>query len=234
MTEYTALIVEPRKHKALYFVLNNFLTNLSEDWSIIIFHGNKNTEYVTTIVDKLRLIHNKKITLKNLHIDNYNSYTYSYLFMTEGFYNFIPTETFLVFQTDCMILSENKDNINLFLKYDYVGAPWTMGPNSKISGKVGNGGLSLRKKSKMIEIIKSKGYKRHNEDIYFSTNINPAISYNVPTFEEAKKFAVETTFYDSPFGIHNCWKWLNKENVSALFNKYSEISELQKLQYNDV
>ena len=52
--------------------------------------------------------------------------------------------------------------------------------------------------------------------------------------EEAKKFAVETTFYDSPFGIHNCWKWLNKENVSALFNKYSEISELQKLQYNDV
>ena len=30
--KYTAIIVEPRKHIALEFVLNNFLENLNNDW----------------------------------------------------------------------------------------------------------------------------------------------------------------------------------------------------------
>ena len=223
MTEYTALIVEPRKHKALHFVLNNFLSNLSDDWSIIIFHGNTNTEYVTNIVENLKEKHTKKITLINLHIDNYNSYTYSFLFMSESFYQYIPTETFLVFQTDSMIIKENKHLINLFLEYDYVGAPW-------ISKQVGNGGLSLRKKSKMLEIIRSKGHIHTHEDVYFSLNIHPNISFNVPTFSEAKQFSVETVFYDSPFGIHRCWGYLNPEDMMALTNKYSDILELINLQ----
>ena len=37
--KYTAVIVEPREHKALSFVLNNFLENLSDEWNIIIMHG---------------------------------------------------------------------------------------------------------------------------------------------------------------------------------------------------
>ena len=40
---YTAIIIEPREHKALEFVLSNFLQNLSTKWNFIIFHGNKNT-----------------------------------------------------------------------------------------------------------------------------------------------------------------------------------------------
>jgi hypothetical protein len=53
MSKYTAIIIEPREHKALSFVLNNFLSNLSNDWSFIIFHGNKNSEYVKNIVNNL-------------------------------------------------------------------------------------------------------------------------------------------------------------------------------------
>lgn len=32
--KYTAIIVEPCKHKALEFFLNNFLENLSSEWNI--------------------------------------------------------------------------------------------------------------------------------------------------------------------------------------------------------
>ena len=49
---YTAIIVEPRKHKALELVLLNVLTNLDDNWDIIIFHGNLNKEYIQNIVDK--------------------------------------------------------------------------------------------------------------------------------------------------------------------------------------
>ena len=49
---YTAIIVEPRKHKALSFVLQNFLKNLpEEEWSFIIFHGNKNLDYINYILE---------------------------------------------------------------------------------------------------------------------------------------------------------------------------------------
>ena len=53
---YTAIIIEPRQHKALPFVLENFLNNLSEDWSFIIFHGKTNLEFIINIFnDKLSI-----------------------------------------------------------------------------------------------------------------------------------------------------------------------------------
>lgn len=46
--------------------------------------------------------------------------------------------------------------------------------NHAINGKkecVGNGGLSLRKKSKMIEIMEKQGINDYPEDIYFHVTI---------------------------------------------------------------
>jgi DNA repair ATPase RecN len=44
--KYTAIIVEPRKHKALEFVLNNFKENLNDDWIFVILCSNFNKDYV--------------------------------------------------------------------------------------------------------------------------------------------------------------------------------------------
>ena len=225
MFKYTALIIEPRQHAALHFVINNFLCNLSDEWGILIFHGNKNTEYIRNIVGNLNeQYRNRIINLINLNVDNLNHQTYSDLFLTQNFYNSIPTNTFLVFQTDSIILKENKDNINLFLDYDYVGAPW------QETHLVGNGGLSLRKKNKMLEILESKGYQKIYEDLYFSCNIDSKISYNVPDWVTAKMFSVEGIFYDKPFGVHRCWVSLSKNETACLTNKYPEIKELIELQ----
>ena len=49
---YTAVIIEPRKHRALRYVLNNFCMNLNEDWQFIIFHGNLNKDFVEEIIDE--------------------------------------------------------------------------------------------------------------------------------------------------------------------------------------
>jgi hypothetical protein len=222
--KYTAIIVEPRKHNALEFVLNNFLENLSDEWGILIFHGSMNVDYMNTIVDGLDPKYKPRmLTMINLHIDNLNSLSYSKLFVNPALYNFIPTETFLVFQTDSMILPENKHLINDFLEYDYVGSPWS-------NGIVGNGGLSLRKKSKMLEIISHKKYENMNEDMYFSHNIPSYINYHVPSFEQAKTFAIETVFHDSPFGVHNFWRYLSTEKIQTLLNKYPYIQTL--IEYN--
>jgi hypothetical protein len=219
MSTYTAVIVEPRKHPALSFVLHNFAVNLSNDWKILIFHGKDNKEFVYDIIGKMedpsRFLKPIQLDVTNLSLEQYNT-----MLMSSAFYKCIPTETLLLFQTDSMILEPTK--LEEFLSYDYVGAPWK-------SGHVGNGGLSLRKKTKMITVITTVNQFQSNEDVYFSTQ--KIVALNKPAFEDAQRFSVETVFYPSPFGIHAPWKNLSFEEMDKLTVAYPAIHELIRLQY---
>ena len=122
---------------------------------------------------------------------------------SENFYQYIQTETFLIFQTDTLIIEKYKETINEFLEYDYVGAPWseTYLPEFGIHeyNAIGNGGLSLRKKSKMLEILeKNKDtelFKKMNEDTCFSFQKN--VEMKKPDFEKAK--LLSKSFNNFPF-----------------------------------
>ena len=48
---YSAIIIEPREHPALSFVLDNFIHNLSDEWNFIIFHGNLNLSFINNIIE---------------------------------------------------------------------------------------------------------------------------------------------------------------------------------------
>lgn len=214
---YTAIIVEPRRHAALEFVLKNFFENLSDEWNIIVFHGIENVEYVANIANKIEKS-KKRITLHNLGIRNLTIPEYNRLFASRSFYNNIPTETFLVFQTDTMIFSKNKEALHHFFKYDYVGAPW---PSAIHGTRVGNGGLSLRKKSMMLHIIDSRPYRGEPEDVYFCSN-----PLYMPTVEEAMRFSVEQIFYPASFGCHKPW---GREWGTSLIMIYPELAQLYRL-----
>jgi hypothetical protein len=217
---YTAVIVEPRKHPALSFVLQNVATHLSSDWKILVFHGKDNNEYVRTIIgkmkDPLRFLPPIQLDIDNLSMEQYNA-----VLMSQAFYRCIPTETLLIFQTDTMILEPTQ--LQEFLSYDYVGAPWK-------TGHVGNGGFSLRKKSKMITVITTVNPFHVNEDVYFS--MQKIVPLKKPAFEDAQRFSVETVFHPSPFGIHAPWKNLSFEEMDQLVVRYPAIQELIRLQYN--
>lgn len=216
--KYTAVIIEPRKHKALGFVLLNFLKNLSDEWNIILFHGTQNEEYVDNLfMSELKDFNNRLNKIK-LNIENLSSNQYSLLLKSSSLYKCIESEICLIFQTDTLILNGNL--IDKFLVYDYVGAPWT-------NGVVGNGGLSLRRKSKMIEIcdkVPQNFINHSNEDLYFSyQNI---VALNKPSFQDAQLFSVETVFHEKSFGIHAPWKHLNKYELDFLIKRYPEIQTL--------
>ena len=236
--KYTAFIIEPRKHKALEFVLKNFLENLSDEWSIIIFHGNLNKEYVKNIVDTKLSKYKNRITLKSINKNNIGTSEYSKLLTSKKFYEQIPTETFLIFQTDTMIIPKNKDNILKFLDYDYVGAPLFL-------RNVGNGGLSLRKKSKMLEILDKVPYVRipfiksshfiDYEDLYFSLSLHynilaslvSDISINKPPVKEAEMFGSEFYINPNSFGVHSPWKHNNMEKLKSMYPNIDKLASLQ-------
>lgn len=222
---YTAIIVEPRKHAALSYVLNNILTNLSDDWNIVVCHGTRNLEYIQHII-KYELKGSPRISLVNLGLDNMNIAQYNELLTSAAFHEYIPTETFLVFQTDTIILPQNAHLISEFLEYDYVGAPWT-------DGQVGNGGFSLRRKSKMLELIQKVPFVTGEaEDGYFSqysgrTNNDFSIKVHKPPPEKAKQFSVETVFCNQPFGCHKPWAY-NPQFVDL----HPQVQKLQSLQFS--
>ena len=220
--KYTAIIIEPREHPALEFVLENFLSNLDNKWNFIIFHGNNNKKYVYEIINNKLFKYKNKITMINLNVDNLSLQDYNNLLVSRDFYKNIPTDVFLIFQTDTIICSDYKDLINDYIKYDYVGAPW------KTNQKIGNGGLSLRRKSKMLEIIDNCKYDDKPEDVYFTLSC-PNINRNVPLFEDAKRFSIETVYNDISFGVHKPWIHLKKNLINEKNNYCYGLNELIKL-----
>ena len=222
--KYTAIIIEPRKHAAIEFVLKNALKCLSDEWSIVFFHGNHNGDYVRDIVKDL-----DRIQLVHLPVDNLTLMEYSELLASRSVVYDYATEVFLIFQTDSMIFEENKELINDFLEYDYVGAPW-LRCNFFITiacNFIGNGGFSLRRKSKMLEIIDNIKWYQLNEDLYFSTNYD-GILVKKPEYEKAMTFSVEAIYSDVTFACHKPWA----ENHYPQFkSRYPEVDILRSLQY---
>jgi hypothetical protein len=222
---HTAIIVEPRKHRALSFVLNNVLINLSDDWNVIVCHGTVNKEFVDDILNTDLKNYKSRVSLIDLGVENLTRAEYNELIASKKFYDFVPTEMLLVFQTDSMIFAKNKHFIDEFMEFDYVGAPWC-GDIKPPNATVGNGGFSLRRKSKMLEIIEKVPYPGDNEDLYFSNAANHAlIDFKKPSFDHAKRFSIEHVFSEASFGCHQPWN-----HYGFLSQMYPEIQILRFLQ----
>ena len=206
---YSAVIIEPRKHKALYFVLHNILDCLSDEWNILFFHGNQNIEYSNPIINELNGLYHGRIKMIHLDVDNLDSISYSELLATKSnIYDYINTEYFLVFQTDSMIFKKNIYLLNHFISsdYDYIGSPW-LKTNYEITKRcdyIGNGGFSLRKTSKMLEIINKIPWNKNYEDLYFATNYNN-IQVKKPSYDIALQFCFDEEFHPTAMACHKPW-----------------------------
>ncbi|KAJ9144033.1 hypothetical protein NKR19_g6572 [Coniochaeta hoffmannii] len=62
-----------------------------------------------------------------------------------------PAEWLLVFQTDSILCANSRQTLNDYLEFDWVGAPWN--PQGRFGG---NGGLSLRRVSAIIDVLRNQ------------------------------------------------------------------------------
>lgn len=105
----------------------------------------------------------------------------------------------LLFQTDTLLF-KGDDEIDKFLIYDYVGAPWLW----ENTPPVGNGGLSLRNLDKMIYITENYKNSRENpvpEDIFISFKCCEN-NFNIPDRNTASLFSSEGIYNSESCGIH--------------------------------
>ena len=107
------------------------------------------------------------------------------------------------------------------------GAPFVEMEWNKNTDKIGNGGLSLRRKSKMLEVLeKCEIQKDVPEDVYFGALFCDKVKLHKPSYEKSKEFSVEQVYFDSPFGIHKSWIF---DDLSKLNKKYNDISIIASL-----
>ncbi|MCL1908625.1 MAG: hypothetical protein FWG12_04570 [Holophagaceae bacterium] len=182
----------------------------------------------------------------------YSVSNYSQLLLSESFYKkFESYEFILITQTDAIIL---RDELDFWCsqKYDYIGAPWPnalsivvntdqyKGQNKRVRCSVGNGGLSLRRVKKLIELLKefpeAAGNLANagiNEDLFFSAFGSLSGDFSIPDRITASKFSMEISveyFYHlnggyAPMGGHAWWRYHAKFWLDLLGSYADTIRE---------
>lgn len=212
---YEAVFIEFRILPHIEFIIRNAILKLGSEWSFTIICGIDNYEYMYSISKNI----DKNINIICLDYTNLLPEDYNNLLTSESFWNILTGEKILIYQEDSLIF---RNNIKPFLTYDFVGAPFTKSSNDT-PNCVGNGGLSLRTKMKMIEIIKKfrlEDLKLNSstiaymqlmnlnvapEDVYFSKNMQEFNIGDVADWDTAYKFSSEQVFNSESFGGHKFW-----------------------------
>jgi hypothetical protein len=144
-------------------------------------------------------------------VDNLTNIQHSEYMESVNFWRKVKGKKALIFQTDSLLL---RNGIDEFLEYDYVGAPWR---KPKENQWVGNGGLSIRTVSKMVEICDNNSVTEQIwEDIYFMKHMK---GVGVADIETAMRFSMEDVFSPNPLGVHNPIRHITPEQLKKVLYK---------------
>jgi hypothetical protein len=237
---YESVLVEFREFPHIEFIIRNTILKLGSKWSYTVICGNLNYDLIAKICTTI----SPAINIIKINKTNIIQSEYSKFLTTLHFWNLLKGEKILIYQEDSLLF---KNNIDDFLEYDYIGAPFPKNCNDT-PNSVGNGGLSIRSKSKMIEIIKN--YSVENtifnsstinymnlvnltyppEDIYFSKNMQENRIGIVADWDTAYNFSSECIFNPNSFGGHKFWisynEWTKHMNKTFHFFIYKCKSDL--------
>ena len=244
-----AVLIEFRKFPHLECIIRNTIIQLGSEWSHTIVCGNINYEMMISICSEI----SPNIHIIKLNVDNVTQNEYSKMLTTKDFWDNFYGEKILIYQEDSFLF---KNNINDFLSFDYIGAPFPKNVNDT-PNLVGNGGLSLRTKAKMLEVIskispentiinsstvnymKKVNLEYIPEDVYFSKNMQEFNIGNVADWDSAYMFSTESVNNPNSFGGHKFWisdkKWKDRIKQLYKFTDYAFASDINEyLKWNEL
>ena len=239
-----AVLIEFRIFPHIEFLIRNTINKLDDEWSHTVICGNLNYEFMLNLCNSI----SNNIKVIKLDYDNMTQSEYSNYLCTLNFWNLLYGEKILIYQEDTNIF---KNNINDFLEWDYIGAPWPKIQNDT-PNLVGNGGFSLRTKQCMIDVInkislkdtkfnsstidfmKNVGLIFGPEDVYFSKNMHEFKIGKVADYNTAFNFSTESVYNPNSFGGHCFWysdkNW--KQRLYNLINQKNDYKSINTLLNN--
>ncbi|KAL9001552.1 MAG: hypothetical protein Q9169_000127 [Polycauliona sp. 2 TL-2023] len=216
-----AIIIEGRTSPNLIPLILHFSSVLGPEWPIKVLHRSDNRDQFLSSSAFQRQILSGHITLQQLpsNVTLTSREAVSKLLTEPGLYRSLaPYKHLLFFQSDSILCANSPRMVEDFLQYDFIGAP--------IDAEYGhgmNGGLSLRNREKMLEVLgrsKFTGSPENGsefEDQWFYQKLSELpvgphneTGANLPSREVAAEFSVETIWKQQPFGLHQVSRWQAK------------------------
>lgn len=167
-----ALLIENRANPILAPLTLHFISVVPPDWRFRFMGSPESVEHINKSVAIREQVAAGKLDLTYIpsNMTTGSQEEISRFLTTLWLYETVlqPAEHLLIFQTDSILCANSRQTLNDFLDYDWVGAPWN--PKGKFGG---NGGLSLRKVSTIIDILRNQ--KRRDgsepEDIWLTDRL---------------------------------------------------------------
>ena len=188
------VLVERRIHPNIEFVLQN-AAYYGPTWSLAVVCSDTNYRYLKTITQ------GKAVALLPMFQGSPSRdqarYEYNALLQNPTFYENLPWETMLFFQTDSYFLRPIPEDI---CDYDFVASPASWDTDSMV------GGISLRKREAMIRICKEFKEVISGEDVFINEGAKK-LGLKMPTFEKALTYFTESCLYEEPIATHQWWTY---------------------------
>ncbi|KAI4121983.1 MAG: hypothetical protein LQ338_006053 [Usnochroma carphineum] len=209
-----ATLIENRPLANLIPLILAFSAVLGPSWPIRIFHSPQNSKLFTSSPSMTRLLESNQLTLELLPPGlNFTVHEpVSAFFATPWLWEHLaPAKHILLFQTDSILCANSLRRVDDFLEYDFIGAPIKIA-----DGHNYNGGLSIRNREKMLEVLQhfTRPANGQFEDQWFAERLralpakpNGEPAANLPSIEVASQFSVESIWKEKPFGMHQISRW---------------------------
>jgi hypothetical protein len=241
-----AVIIELQNKVHLINIIAHFLRRLDNSWIIQVFHGSLNEKMLRESLILKPFLASNEIILTNINKTAMNKKERSSFMLDEFFYNNCACSGnghILVFGMESYLNDNPSVSINTFLKYDYVGAPFPNTDermsllNKQTKLEIGSGDLSLRKKSRMLQIcslLKQRRFKKllhgYNDDMVISSFlVSPILkSVKLPTKEEANTFSSEFIYKSGSIGGSKPWLTYDHSFLTKYASECSDFKELFK------
>ncbi|CAK7205552.1 hypothetical protein SEUCBS139899_008329 [Sporothrix eucalyptigena] len=147
-----ALLIENRPFPVLAPLMLHFISVVPPDWRFRFMGSIESVQQINKSVAIQEQVKAGKLDLTYIpsNMSTGSQEEISRFLTTKWLYEVVlqPAEWLLVFQTDSILCANSQRNINEYLEYDWIGAPW-----STQSRWGGNGGLSIRRVSAMVDIL---------------------------------------------------------------------------------
>ncbi|KAF4511445.1 hypothetical protein G6O67_003244 [Ophiocordyceps sinensis] len=167
-----ALLVEDRPLPVLAPLVLHFMASLPPDWRFLFLGSASSVSAINASVAIRNHARTDRLALRRLpaNVSTSGQEMISRFLTSRWLYEtaVAPAEWLLVFQTDSMVCANSRLAVDDFLGYDWVGAPWN--PDGTWGG---NGGLSLRRVSRILEILRNQERPDDSEpeDVWLSERL---------------------------------------------------------------
>ncbi|KAL8667739.1 MAG: hypothetical protein Q9168_007212 [Polycauliona sp. 1 TL-2023] len=198
-----ALLIEDRPIQHLTPLLLHTIYVLPPDWQLLYLGSAENLVQINRSIAIQHYQENGKIELRLApRNSSYDAREQRNRILTDiAFYKeYVPrAEWLLMHHADSVLCANSPHDLNDWLEYDWVGAPWYNYNNWN-----GGGGLSLRRMSRIQQVLgfQSRQDDLEPEDKWFSDRVKLLPNVKLPKSEAEKKFAVEGIWDAKPMGIH--------------------------------